>query len=108
MVPVIFFGFSYILLFSCLLKSFVFLLLTFWFCGVGPCLRFLIIMLHCMQERTEAVNLFSSKEAEEEAKIESTKTFIPGEVPNVPDTSEKEQISKVVSPTPEQIIAIKV
>ncbi|KAF8390799.1 hypothetical protein HHK36_025327 [Tetracentron sinense] len=56
------------------------------------------------KERIEAENLFASKEAEEEVKKESAKTFTLGEVPDVPM---EEQTPKVVAPTPEQIIAIK-
>lgn len=59
------------------------------------------------KERMEAANLFSSKEVEEEAKGESTKTFTPGEVPNVSEVPEEQQTPKVVAPTPDQIIAIK-
>lgn len=60
-----------------------------------------------LKERTEAEKLFASKEAEEEAKKESAKTFTPGEVPNFPEVSREEQNPKAVAPTPEQIIAIK-
>ncbi|XP_042499832.1 U2 small nuclear ribonucleoprotein A' [Macadamia integrifolia] len=59
------------------------------------------------KERIEAESLFASKEAEEEAKKESVKTFIPGEVLNVPELPKEEAPPKVVAPTPEQIIAIK-
>ncbi|RZC87487.1 hypothetical protein C5167_036026 [Papaver somniferum] len=59
-------------------------------------------------ERQEAENMFSSKQAEEEAKKESTQTFISGEVPDVIETSENDKVAKSVAPTPEQIIAIKV
>ncbi|XP_020088201.1 U2 small nuclear ribonucleoprotein A' [Ananas comosus] len=59
------------------------------------------------KERIEAGKLFASKEAEEEAKKVSTKTFTPGEVVDVPDTSKTDQGPKVVAPTPEQITAIK-
>ncbi|KAF8010320.1 hypothetical protein BT93_J1059 [Corymbia citriodora subsp. variegata] len=59
------------------------------------------------KERLEAEQLFSSKEVEEEAKKESTKTFTPGEVQKVSEPIEEEQAPKVVAPTPEQIIAIK-
>uniref|UniRef100_A0A6V7QTZ0 Uncharacterized protein n=1 Tax=Ananas comosus var. bracteatus TaxID=296719 RepID=A0A6V7QTZ0_ANACO len=59
------------------------------------------------KERIEAGKLFASKEAEEEAKKVSTKTFTPGEVADVPDTSKTDQGPKVVAPTPEQITAIK-
>ncbi|XP_026433751.1 uncharacterized protein LOC113331230 isoform X2 [Papaver somniferum] len=58
-------------------------------------------------ERQEAENMFSSKQAEEEAKKESTQTFISGEVPDVIETSENDKVAKSVAPTPEQIIAIK-
>ena len=61
-----------------------------------------------LQERAESEHLFSSKEVEEEAKKESVKTFTPGEVPNIPEVAEEQQGPKVVAPTPEQIIAIKV
>jgi U2 small nuclear ribonucleoprotein A' len=61
-----------------------------------------------LQERAEAEHLFSSKEVEEEAKRESVKTFTPGEIPNIPEVAEEQQAPKVVAPTPEQIIAIKV
>ncbi|MCL7021899.1 hypothetical protein MKW94_028913 [Papaver nudicaule] len=60
-----------------------------------------------LKEREEAKLMFSSKEAEEEAKKESAQTFVPGEVPGVTETSENEKVPKVVAPTPEQIIAIK-
>lgn len=59
------------------------------------------------KERLEAEQLFSSKEVEEEAKKESTKTFMPGEVQKVSEPTEEQQAPKVVAPTPEQIIAIK-
>ncbi|KAI6670730.1 hypothetical protein NL676_005615 [Syzygium grande] len=59
------------------------------------------------KERLEAEQLFSSKEVEEEAKKESTKTFSPGEVQKVLEPIEEPQAPKVVAPTPEQIIAIK-
>ncbi|XWS41149.1 hypothetical protein CRYUN_Cryun17cG0055600 [Craigia yunnanensis] len=59
------------------------------------------------KERLEAENLFASKEVEEEMKKESAKTFTPKEVPNVSEVTEEDQISKLVAPTPEQIIAIK-
>ncbi|MFS7925903.1 hypothetical protein Hanom_Chr04g00290681 [Helianthus anomalus] len=57
-------------------------------------------------ERIEAARLFASKEAEEKAKMESVKTFVPGEVPT--EEPKEEEPSKPVGPTPEQIIAIKV
>lgn len=56
----------------------------------------------------EAATLFASKEMEEEAKKESKNTVTPVEVPNVSDVAEEQQTPKVVAPTPEQIIAIKV
>lgn len=59
------------------------------------------------KERIEAANMFTSQEAEEEAKKESVKTFVPGEVPSTPEVSNEEQTPKTVGPTPEQIIAIK-
>ncbi|KAJ4960249.1 hypothetical protein NE237_020159 [Protea cynaroides] len=59
------------------------------------------------KERIEAESLFASKEAEEEAKKESMKTFAPGEVPIIPELPKEEEAPKVVAPTPEQIIAIK-
>ncbi|CAL5327532.1 unnamed protein product [Camellia sinensis] len=59
------------------------------------------------KERIEAKNLFSSEEAEEEAKNESAKTFVPGEAPSTPEVPKEEQAPKPVAPTPEQIIAIK-
>uniref|UniRef100_A0A2P2KWD3 U2 small nuclear ribonucleoprotein A n=1 Tax=Rhizophora mucronata TaxID=61149 RepID=A0A2P2KWD3_RHIMU len=59
------------------------------------------------KEREEAEKLFSSKEVEEEVKKESVKTFTPGEVPNVSEVA-GENHPKMVAPTPEQIIAIKV
>ncbi|CAA2946591.1 U2 small nuclear ribonucleo A [Olea europaea subsp. europaea] len=59
------------------------------------------------KERMEANNLFASKEAEEEAKKESVKTFVPGELPSSEELPKEEQTPKPVAPTPEQIIAIK-
>ncbi|XP_065864022.1 U2 small nuclear ribonucleoprotein A' isoform X1 [Euphorbia lathyris] len=59
------------------------------------------------KERLEAENLFASKEVEEEAKKESTKTFTPDEVVNVKEVAEEKQNPKMVAPTPQQIIAIK-
>lgn len=59
------------------------------------------------KERLEARNLFSSKEVEEEAKKESVKTFVPGEVENASKPVEEKQTSTMSAPTPEQIIAIK-
>ena len=58
-----------------------------------------------MQERLEAERLFSSKEAEEEAKKESVKT----QAEVVPEVQKEEPAApKKVAPTPEQILAIKV
>ncbi|KAG5523172.1 hypothetical protein RHGRI_035105 [Rhododendron griersonianum] len=59
------------------------------------------------KERIEAQRLFSSQEAEEQAKKESAKTVIPVEVASTPEVSREEQTPKTVAPTPEQIIAIK-
>ncbi|KAI8529313.1 hypothetical protein RHMOL_Rhmol12G0215700 [Rhododendron molle] len=59
------------------------------------------------KERIEAQKLFSSQEAEEQAKKESAKTVIPVEVASTPEVSREEQTPKTVAPTPEQIIAIK-
>ncbi|XP_068665843.1 U2 small nuclear ribonucleoprotein A'-like [Aristolochia californica] len=59
------------------------------------------------KERAEAERLFASKEAEEEVKKESAKTFTPVEVPNVPEVPKEVQKPKAAGPTPEQIIAIK-
>lgn len=59
------------------------------------------------KERVEANNLFASEEAEEEAKRESAKTFVPGEVPPTEDVPKEEQPPKPAAPTPEQILAIK-
>nr|GLL35236.1 U2 small nuclear ribonucleoprotein A' [Ipomoea trifida] len=59
------------------------------------------------KERMEANNLFASQEAEEQAKKESVKTFVPGEVPATPEVPKEEQAPKPTAPTPEQIIAIK-
>ncbi|EYU21777.1 hypothetical protein ABFS82_09G080400 [Erythranthe guttata] len=59
------------------------------------------------KERVEANNLFASKEAEEEVKRESAKTFVPGEIPSTEDVAEDEQPSKPSAPTPQQILAIK-
>jgi len=52
----------------------------------------------------EAKNLFSSKEVIEEIQRTPTKS----ETPNVSEVIEEQQMPKVVAPTPEQIIAIKV
>uniref|UniRef100_A0A803LXS5 Uncharacterized protein n=1 Tax=Chenopodium quinoa TaxID=63459 RepID=A0A803LXS5_CHEQI len=57
------------------------------------------------KEREEADKLFSSKEAEEEAK-KVVKTITSEESPIVEEVSKEEQAPK--APTPEQIIAIKV
>ncbi|XP_010475823.1 PREDICTED: U2 small nuclear ribonucleoprotein A'-like [Camelina sativa] len=54
------------------------------------------------KERAEAAALFSSKEAEEEAKKVSHE-----EVKKVPETAENPETPKVVAPTQEQILAIK-
>lgn len=51
--------------------------------------------------------MFASEEAEAEARKESVKTFVPGEIP-APEVLKEEQAPKNVAPTPEQIIAIKV
>ncbi|XP_006647106.1 U2 small nuclear ribonucleoprotein A' [Oryza brachyantha] len=59
------------------------------------------------QERIAAAQKFHSKEAEEEAKKVPAKTFTPGQVVDVQDTTREEQGPKVVAPTPEQITAIK-
>ncbi|XAR50423.1 hypothetical protein NMG60_11004746 [Bertholletia excelsa] len=59
------------------------------------------------KERIEAQNLFSTHEAEEQAKKESAKTFIAGEVQSTPEIPKEEQTPKTAAPTPEQIIAIK-
>ncbi|GAB4845819.1 hypothetical protein Ancab_039228 [Ancistrocladus abbreviatus] len=59
------------------------------------------------KERVEAGNLFASKEAEENIKTEAVKTFTPGEVPNVQEGPKEELGSKMIAPTPEQIVAIK-
>ncbi|KAF5932641.1 hypothetical protein HYC85_028812 [Camellia sinensis] len=49
-------------------------------------------------EQIEAQNLFSSQEAEEQAKKESAKTFIPGEVPSTPEVPKEEQTPKTDCP----------
>lgn len=59
------------------------------------------------KERLEAEKQFASREAEEEARKEPAKTFIPGEVPTLLETPIEDQAPKVVAPTPEQILAIK-
>lgn len=51
--------------------------------------------------------MFASEEAEAEARKESFKTFVPGELP-APEVPKEEQAPKNVAPTPEQITAIKV
>lgn len=51
--------------------------------------------------------MFASEEAEAEARKESVKTFVPGDLP-APEVPKEEQAPKVVAPTPEQITAIKV
>lgn len=56
----------------------------------------------------EAKNLFASKEVIEEIQRTPAKTFSTGETPNVSEAIEEQQTPKVVAPTPEQIIAIKV
>ncbi|XP_063947002.1 U2 small nuclear ribonucleoprotein A'-like [Daucus carota subsp. sativus] len=50
--------------------------------------------------------MFASEESEAEARKESVKTFVPGEIP-APEVAKEEQPPKKVAPTPEQIIAIK-
>ncbi|KAL6638556.1 hypothetical protein ACP70R_023667 [Stipagrostis hirtigluma subsp. patula] len=59
------------------------------------------------QERVAAAQKFHSKEAEEEAKKVPAKTFTPGQLADVQDTTKELQAPKVVGPTPEQITAIK-
>ncbi|KAG8379612.1 hypothetical protein BUALT_Bualt07G0106900 [Buddleja alternifolia] len=59
------------------------------------------------KERIEANKLFASEEAEEEAKRESAKTFVPGEIPSTQDVTKEEQTTAPAAPTPEQILAIK-
>ncbi|CAI9113793.1 OLC1v1014474C3 [Oldenlandia corymbosa var. corymbosa] len=59
------------------------------------------------KERLEASSLFASEEAEEEAKVVSAKTFVPGEIPAAPEEMKEEEAPKPVAPTPEQILAIK-
>lgn len=58
------------------------------------------------KEREEAENLFSSKEAEEEAKKIPVKTVTSDELPSV-EVPKEDHAPKAVAPTPEQIIAIK-
>lgn len=65
------------------------------------------IFLSVLQERVAAAKKFHSKEAEEEAKKVPAKTFTPG-LPDAQDITMEPQGPKVVAPTPEQIIAIKV
>ena len=60
-----------------------------------------------LQERVAAAKKFHSKEAEEEAKKVPAKTFTPG-LPDAQDITMEPQGPKVVAPTPEQIMAIKV
>ena len=55
----------------------------------------------------EAEILFASKEIEEIQRTPA-KTFSPGRPPNVSEVTEEQETPKVVGPTPEQIIAIKV
>ena len=65
--------------------------------------------MHGWQERAEAKALFASKEVEEEIRKESVETVTPGaEVTSASDIVEEQQNPKVVAPTPEQILAIKV
>ena len=52
--------------------------------------------------------MFASKEVIEEIQRTPAKTFSTGETPNVSEAIEEQQTPKVVAPTPEQIIAIKV
>ncbi|XAR60271.1 hypothetical protein NMG60_11033569 [Bertholletia excelsa] len=59
-------------------------------------------------ERIEAQNLFSTLEAEEQAKKEFAKIFVTKEVQSTPKIPKEKQTLKTVAPTPEQIIAIKV
>ncbi|GAB2289334.1 hypothetical protein Dimus_023638 [Dionaea muscipula] len=59
------------------------------------------------KERLEAESVFASKEAVDMVKLETSKTFTPGEVPKVQDMPKEEHTSRMVTPTPEQIIAIK-
>ncbi|KAK8964759.1 U2 small nuclear ribonucleoprotein A' [Platanthera guangdongensis] len=60
------------------------------------------------KERIEAEALFASKEAEEEVKKIPAKAFTPREVSDAAHVSNESQVPKLVAPTPEQIIAIKV
>ncbi|KAJ8427757.1 hypothetical protein Cgig2_006425 [Carnegiea gigantea] len=62
---------------------------------------------HHIVERVEAANLFASKEAEEDVKKSALKTFASAEVLVSEEVPKEEAVSKVVPPTPEQIIAIK-
>uniref|UniRef100_A0A7C9AXX8 U2A'/phosphoprotein 32 family A C-terminal domain-containing protein n=1 Tax=Opuntia streptacantha TaxID=393608 RepID=A0A7C9AXX8_OPUST len=59
------------------------------------------------KERVEAANLFASEEADEDVKKSALKIFTPGEVPIAEEVPKEEAVSKVIPPTPEQIIAIK-
>ncbi|KAE9589320.1 hypothetical protein Lal_00000357 [Lupinus albus] len=59
------------------------------------------------KERLEAKNLFASKEAIEEVQKAPVKTSPRVETPNVSEATEEQQTPKVLTPTPEQIIAIK-
>ncbi|KAK3029343.1 hypothetical protein RJ639_037866, partial [Escallonia herrerae] len=70
-------------------------------------LRLLDFRKVTQKERIAAANMFSSQEDEEEAKKESVKTFVPGELPSVPEVPKEVQTPKMVSPTAEQITAIK-
>ena len=51
---------------------------------------------------------FASKEAKEEVRKEPAKTFTPGEFSTPLETPIEDQVPKVVAPTLEQILAIKV
>ncbi|KAL6573816.1 hypothetical protein OROHE_002275 [Orobanche hederae] len=59
------------------------------------------------EERNEAANMFDTKEAEEEAKKESGKRIVPGEIPSAHEVPKEEQAPKVTAPNPAQIIANK-
>lgn len=56
----------------------------------------------------EAKSLFANKEVEEEVQRIPARVVSPAETPNVSEATEEQQTPKVVAPTPEQIIAIKV
>ena len=56
----------------------------------------------------EAEKQFASKEAEEKARKELAKTFTLGEFLTPLETPIEDQVPKVVSPTPKQILAIMV